>query len=142
MAKVFIKLTKDADGYPPFEVESVWAVKVAEELYRLDNIPFYAYQATFGDVVRAVEEEGNPWFVERHSASGNSLLRVIVFAGHDSEPLRKSLRELGCDNEQAWPGGLIAVNVPQETRLDDVRAILDAGLEEGWLEYEEAILRH
>jgi hypothetical protein len=40
--KVFFRLQKDADGYPPFEIESLWARPVGPDRYELDNIPFFA----------------------------------------------------------------------------------------------------
>jgi len=143
MDKVFFRLAKDSDGYPPFEVESVWAKKVSEGLYQIDNIPWYTYDATVDDVVRTLNDEGNQYFAEVHVPSGNSLLRVLVLQGFDPKPLRCALRDLGCHNELADMGqiAMLAVNVPRDVPLAKVRAILDAGLSEGTLEYEEAILR-
>ena len=39
--KIVFSLVPDEDGYPPVASESLWAVNVADDEYRLDNIPFH-----------------------------------------------------------------------------------------------------
>jgi len=41
--KVYFDLEKDADGYPPVNSESMWAVPMGEFRFRIDNIPFFVY---------------------------------------------------------------------------------------------------
>ena len=79
-SKVHFRLVQDEDGYPPVSVESVWAqpsTKAGE--YVLDNIPFFAREATIGDVVQVREEEGHLWFDKVVRRSQNSLVRVVFF---------------------------------------------------------------
>ena len=45
MVKVLLQDGKD--------VETLWAVPVGENLYRLDNSPFFAYRVSWEDVVHA-----------------------------------------------------------------------------------------
>lgn len=61
--RVHFRLVQDEDGYPPAAVESVWAqptTKAGE--YVLDNVPFFARDATIGDVVAVREEDSHLWF--------------------------------------------------------------------------------
>lgn len=141
MEKVFFPLMQDEDGYPPAAVESVWAERISEGLYRIDNIPFFTRDATLGDVVRTRNEEGNQWFASVQLPSTNTLVRVILSDGRDPNETRQVLLELGCDSELSHLECLFAVNVPSHVRIDSVRAVLDPAVAEGWLEYEEPILR-
>jgi hypothetical protein len=38
------------------DVETLWAVALGNNLFRLDNSPFYAYGVSWQDVVEATEE--------------------------------------------------------------------------------------
>jgi Domain of unknown function (DUF4265) len=49
-AKVLFRLVKQ-DGTS--NVETLWAFDLGDDLYRLDNSPFYAYSVSAGDVVLA-----------------------------------------------------------------------------------------
>ena len=40
------------DGWPPVSGESMWAVHVEDEVYRLENTPFFVRGAAFGDLVQ------------------------------------------------------------------------------------------
>lgn len=54
LVKAVFGLPKDS----PIGAESLWAKKVSEGKYRLDNSPLYVYGYSLGDVVSAVEKEG------------------------------------------------------------------------------------
>ncbi len=55
MYKIAIKLEprllKDGTMWPGFEVETVWADRVTESTYRIDNVPFFADCVNYGDIV-------------------------------------------------------------------------------------------
>jgi hypothetical protein len=141
MEKVFFQLVQDEDGYPPVAVESVWAERIFEGLYRIENIPFFTRDATLGDVVQTRTEDGVQWFSSMQVSSTNTLVRVILSDGRDPNETRQVLLELGCDSELSHLQCLFAVNVPAHVPIDSVRAVLDLAAAEGWLEYEEPILR-
>jgi hypothetical protein len=54
MYKIVIRVT-DEDGSTT--VETPWATKVGEDLYRIENSPFYAYSMSWLDVVYAPYSE-------------------------------------------------------------------------------------
>ncbi len=143
MRKIFFRLEQDEDGYPPFAVESVWAQRSQDGLFVLDNIPFFARQATLGDAIEVVYEDDAPYYTSTLQPSGNSLIRVVMFDSSDPAELRSNLVSIGCSTELFSRDTLrlIAVNVPQATPIGEVRALLDRGCDEGHWDYEEAILR-
>jgi len=139
--KILFELEQGQDGYPPAEVEGVWAVEFDDGGYKIDNIPFFTRQATLGDIIEA-RPAGDELFYERtREESGNSLLRIIFFDQHDTSQLKSELKQLGCSTEQSHLPSLISVDVPSTVNIDEVRELLDEGCENGFWDYEEAILR-
>ena len=140
--KVHFHLSQDEDGYPPVAVESLWAEPGANaKEYVIDNIPFFARDATIGDTVLVCEEEGNRWFERLVCCSSNSLLRVVFFDRSRVEEINKRLVSLGCSTEYMKEYNLLAVSVPETAKLGDVQSYLQAEAGAGHIDYEEAILR-
>jgi hypothetical protein len=139
-ARIFFKLEQDAEGYPPFAEESMWAKSVGNDTFELDNIPFYASEATLGDVVKVVRDDGILYFDSLVKESGNALVRIIFYHDDDVQKVRKELEELGCESELSHNPRYIAVNVPREVNYAIVRKVLDRGFNEDRWDYQEAIL--
>lgn len=139
--KILFALTQDDDGYPPMDVEGVWAIEADDGGYEIDNIPFFASQATVGDIIEAKSVDDRLFYEGTRRPSKHSLLRVALFDGRDPAPLRSKLAKLGCSTEQSHLACLIAVDVPPNVSLDEVRALLDDGCDRGFWDYEEPILR-
>jgi hypothetical protein len=139
--KMHFLLQQDEDGYPPMAVESVWAYRDEGPCYRLDNIPWFANQATLDDVVEANEDEGVLYYASTVRSSGNSLIRVLYHEGTDPSEVRRPLAEMGCVTELCGAFPLIAVSVPMTVDLRGVQVFLSRGAEESKWEYEEPILR-
>lgn len=140
--KVIFALEQDKDGYPPVGYESAWVVDLGEGRFLVDSIPFFAREATLGDTITAAEENGELRYADTIERSGNSLFRVVYFEGTDPSEIRRALSSLGCSTELNDVHRLIAVNVPAEVRLKDVRAYIEPGFSSGRWDFEEAILRH
>jgi hypothetical protein len=131
------------DDYPPFEVESVWAVKIVDGMFRIDNIPFYVRGLALGDVVRAKRTgDGALQFDSIAKSSGHSTLRVVFFEADIREGFCKEIEALGCQWEGAYEPSLIAVDVPPSSDLSAVLKVLADGCEKEWFDYEEGVIRH
>lgn len=139
--KINFSLVQDSDGYPLVAVESVWAIKAPSGLFVIDNIPFFARDATLGDVVSVREEDGHLWFSEVQVSSGNSLVRVALFDKSRFDELSRQLEHFGCSSEGFRDGKLVAVNIPKTAALDAIQEYLRSGSVQGWLDFEEPILR-
>jgi hypothetical protein len=83
--KVLFELEQDEDGYPPASAETLWAIKVGEGLFQIDNIPFFAYGIAVNDIVSATPEEGVFRYKEVVRPSGHSSHRVVAGAGAGAE---------------------------------------------------------
>lgn len=127
-AKVLFRVPGD-DGVA--SIETLWAIPLGHDLYKLDNSPFYAYGVSWQDTVLAPidPQEQVPTFQSVVERSGNRTIRVIfdppVSAGNTSDQLLQGLVSLGCGYEGANPK-YISVNIPPEVGLQDVRSYLIA----------------
>ncbi|OOW87423.1 hypothetical protein Xvtw_06640 [Xanthomonas campestris pv. vitiswoodrowii] len=127
-AKVLFRVPDD-DGSA--SVETLWAIPLGGDLYKLDNSPFYAYGVSWQDTVLAPIDprEQMPTFQSVVERSGNRTIRVIfeppVSPGNASDELLQDLAALGCSYEGANPR-YISVNIPPDVELQDVRSYLIA----------------
>ncbi len=67
---------RDDDG----KVETLWAFDLGENLYQLDNTPWYQYDVSWKDVIEAVPDSGGelPLFRRIVEKSGYRTLRVAL----------------------------------------------------------------
>jgi hypothetical protein len=138
--KVVFKLEQDDEGYPPAASESVWAKQIGDNRYRIENIPFFARNVSFGDVVETTDDHGRLMVTRRVDQSNHSTIRVMLKRVDDVSSLRQVLRETGCDSELSHLPRLIAVDIPPRVELEKVRGILNRGVSEGLWDYEESAL--
>jgi hypothetical protein len=140
LVKVLVRIERDEDGYPPADHESLWATAIGDGHFKIDNIPFFATGISVGDVVEASSEQGALHYRRVVQASGHSTLRLIIYDEAQTPTVREHFRRLGCSTEQSHIPGLVAVDVPPSIALDALKRELDAGVEQGRWDYEEASL--
>jgi len=110
-------------------VETLWAFDLGQDRYRLDNMPFYAYSVSLGDVVLAPIDpaEQLPTFESVVEKCGNRTVRIFfeepVESGSTSMVLLEGLVEMGCEYEVATRR-YITVTVPPRVELASVRDYL------------------
>jgi len=103
-AKVLIR-SQSFDGEE--SAETVWADKVGSDLYRIQNLPFFAYGISLHDTVLAPIDpsSGQATFERIVSKSGNRTLRLIlrkpITSDSKSRKRLQELVEIGCDYELA-----------------------------------------
>jgi hypothetical protein len=125
-AKVLFRVPDDEGDA---DVETLWAVDLGEGLYKVCNLPYFAYGVSLHDVVYAPvnAEDGFPTFERVVSKSGNRTLRVIldppVAKGNRSDALLAELVATGCDCEGANKG-YVVINVPGSVHLPDIEELL------------------
>lgn len=125
-AKVLFRVPNE-DGSA--EVETLWATNLGGDEYRLANSPFWAYGASWEDVVSAPfsVDEGFPTFRSVVRKSGNRTVRVIfdppIESGSESESMLQGLVAIGCGYE-GMNNKYVSVNIPPSVPLDSVRNYL------------------
>jgi hypothetical protein len=140
--RINFRLTRDEAGYPPADWESLWAESVGEQVYCIDNVPFYIRGISAGDHVRARKEGVEYIFDGVVSASLNSTLRAFVNQKEDVPRVIDALVKLGADCEISNIPRLVSIHIPSSISLIPIVKSLQRMEMDGLLEYEEAAVRH
>ncbi|GAA0211090.1 hypothetical protein GCM10009123_17930 [Kangiella japonica] len=140
--KILFRLEQDEDGYPPVNYENLWALPLGNELYKIDNTPFFVEGVSNGDIVKAVENDNELVFQKVITASSNSTVRVIMFDESKISYIRNKMKDLNCTSELAESLGLISIDIPESANYKKFEEILKKGELDGYWEYEESALRH
>ena len=140
--KVFVKLEKNEDDYPPVDWEELWAVSLGDDKYRIDNVPFYALGISSGDSVAAVSRDEKLVVTEVVGTEGHSTLRVVVHDKSMTEILRAELKSAGCATELSNVPGFFSVDVPPQVDYSVISKLLSDYEDQKKLGYEESALRH
>jgi len=76
--------------------ESLWAEDLGRDLFRIRNVPFFAYGLNFADVVRAIPDAPNlkPEIREVVERSGHKTLRVFFDESYPDDSRPGLLKEL------------------------------------------------
>ncbi len=139
--KIKFSLEQDEDGYPPFDSENIWAMELSGGGFQIDNIPFYAKDATFGDVVDIECREGSPVFSRVLRYSGNSLVRIKFYDSSVVESTIAILNEMGCEAEiNDNVSTLVALHIPSKVSFKKVIDFLIDGSDKDLWDYEEALV--
>lgn len=101
-----VKVYIDLPNHWAIGGESLWATPLGNDLYRLENVPFFAYGLNFLDVVLATAEsdELKPEIRQVVTASGHRTYRVMFPAEVDrakQEEVLGSLEQYGATFERA-----------------------------------------
>lgn len=142
LVKVFVKLEKDIDDYPPVDWEELWAVSLGDCKYRVDNVPFYALGISSGDSVLAAYRDNKLVVTEVVGTEGHSTLRVVVHDKGMTQLIRDELASAGCATELSNVPGFFAVDIPPQIDYAAIAKLLSSYEEMGKIGYEESALRH
>ncbi|NCT41366.1 MAG: DUF4265 domain-containing protein [Alphaproteobacteria bacterium] len=111
------------------DVETMWAQPRGDDLYMLDNTPFYAYGISNEDIFRASHEPNMefPVFHSIYKKSGNRTLRIMFTQdeakGSTSQSTLDYLNEMGCAYEGA-DASFYAITIPADTDLFEIATFL------------------
>lgn len=128
-SKVLFRVVNENDP-EDVNVETLWATALGEDRYRLDNSPFFAYSASWKDVVHAPmdADEGFPTFQRVLEKSGNRTVRAILDEpleeGNPADQIMQGLVAMGCTYEGARRR-YFSINIPPAVELDDVGLYLN-----------------
>mgnify|MGYP001477606708 CR=1 FL=1 len=121
--------------------ESVWAEK-ENNYYRIKNIPFFAPNISYDDLISVEEDEEELFFDDIIETSGNSTLQIIIYNKNDIADITKMIEHFGCGWEGSHLEGYISVNVPKKVNYIKVKEFLDIMFDSKKLDYKEACLAH
>ena len=142
LVKIIFELPEDS----PYGAESLWAERIAEGKYRLDNSPFYVYGYSHEDVVAVIEEDGSLVVKGLIARGGHSTYRVylaeeLTVDSQEFEAYWCRLESLGCTYEGANQR-MLAIDVPPAASIFAVYRILEEGEAARVWEFEEGHCGH
>lgn len=124
--------------------ESTWVLPLNDGTYQIENVPYYVYGISYGDVVSAKREDAFLVFDSVVERSGHSTYRIFLAtpeAENGFESNWEPLAKLGCTYERATDY-LIAVDVPPTSDIFAVYAALEAGEKLEYWDFEEGHCGH
>ena len=122
--------------------EEIWVKNNGDNRYIVDNIPLFAPNLSYDDII-SVEKDGNIlYFDELIEASDNSTLQIIFFSRNTKieMDLLKELEMLGCQWEGLKNGQYYAINIPKNINYMGVENILKKYVDKKILDYKESCL--
>jgi hypothetical protein len=105
-------------------VESLWAERLGDGLYRIDSIPFEIEGLSLGDVVRASQnDDGILVFDGVYEKSGAGTFHIHVAEGLSSAVGQELLALLAARElpYESYGAAVLAVSTPAETDSDALR---------------------
>jgi hypothetical protein len=123
--------------------ETLWAKSLGGGLYELRNVPFYAFDVSYEDVVEAENVAGVLTFKRLSSRSGHSTYRILIeeAASGKFEAFWAPIAEHGCTYEAGHPP-LRAIDVPPSADVRAVHELLQRGEDAGVWSFEEGHVGH
>lgn len=116
-------IVPDEDG--EVDIETLWAFNLGDDMYKIDNLPYFAYGVSWNDVVLAPFDEDGHFPTYKHvvSKSGNRTIRIffdVKFTeSSESSALLDKLVADGCDFENC-NGRLVVLSIPKTVELNRI----------------------
>ena len=132
---------KDLDDNPA--VEEVLCQQVADNTYRLIEIPLWAYSLALNDEIIVSKDSYKDWlaFETFGKFSGNSTLQIVeLIKGGISQIIPTIEKTVGKDNIRSHTASYIAVNVPAEIDYMPLRLFLKEYESKEIISFREATL--
>lgn len=120
--------------------EAIWAETLGADRYRIDNVPMYAYDLNYGDIVEAIPgaPDLKPSVLRVMERSGHRTLRVFFgseVSREASDEYLLGLRDMGVTFERAT-ARYVALDLAPTADMDAVRDQLDQWQAKEIAEYE------
>lgn len=126
------------------KTESLWAEPIAEDRYRLRNVPFLVFGFSEQDVIIAQEDDGILRVTGVAARAGHSTYRLVLPEDTNEEKFLEDwvrLGELGCTYERATRR-YVAIDVPPCADIYAVYQVLEEGERACQWEFEEGHCGH
>ncbi|HWB27201.1 MAG TPA: DUF4265 domain-containing protein [Chitinophagaceae bacterium] len=128
---VQVKIMLPENDWYSFKAETIWATPLGDNLYRVENPPFFADNISYLDVVFAWHDTERNWLIFKsvRQRSGNSTFRIILGDDSTYETFCAGIApalEMGCTYENI-KNHQFALNVPAGVDIKSVTGILNKG---------------
>ena len=139
LVKIVLELERDA--WHGHSTETLWANPAGADTAEVRSVPFFGYGISWGDVVDTKTKNGQLVVARVRRPAGHSTYRIFMTTGASFDSAWAPLGELGCTYERATEHHF-AVDVPPESDIYRVYALLEAGKVSGHWDFEEGHCGH
>ncbi len=121
-------------------VETLWAEFKEDIKYQIKNIPFFAPNIAFNDIITVEEENGNLHFDEIINASEHSTIQIVFFNEKEMDKVIKDIELLNCSWEGMYNQKLLAIDVPPNVNYSIVKEYLTTQFNSNIIDFKESCL--
>jgi hypothetical protein len=144
VVKVRFQLVPDAERPWRVESEGLWAVDLGDGTYRLANVPWFVTGVALDDVVEAaLTADGTLWAIRSLRWAGRHVVRLSPIINGDPTPFLERIEadferlEVGIES-MGPPEWLIAIDIPADADLAEIKKLLREGVASQRWTFEEA----
>jgi hypothetical protein len=120
--------------------ETIWTEKLENGYYRIDNIPFYAPNLAYNDIIAVEDDGGVLYFDDLIKSSGHSTVQIIFFKEIEIEQILSILENIGCKWEGMKNQPYFSVDIPPNINYSSIKQFLDEQFEKEILDYKVSCL--
>ncbi|MCL1666274.1 DUF4265 domain-containing protein [Elizabethkingia ursingii] len=121
-------------------VETLWAEFKEDIKYQIKNIPFFAPNIAFNDIITVEEENGNLHFDEIINTSEHSTIQIVFFNEKEIDKVIKDIELLNCSWEGMYNQKLLAIDVPPNVNYFIVKEYLTTQFNSNIIDFKESCL--
>jgi len=121
-------------------VETLWAEFKEDIKYQIKNIPFFAPNIAFNDIITVEEENGNLHFDEIITTSEHSTIQIVFFNEKEIDKVIKDIELLNCSWEGMYNQKLLAIDVPPNVNYSIVKEYLTTQFNSNIIDFKESCL--
>ena len=118
--------------------EKVEAEKVGE-YYRLINVPAFAPNIAYGDIVKVEFDEGEFHFDELMEESGFSVAHILMWKLESKDQIISVLNDFGCGVNTHLAENYIVVSIPPQLLYNSIRLFLLSEESKGNIDFSECL---
>lgn len=138
MRKKIVLVYKDIEDN--IAEETVWAISLNNNNYKIDNIPFFAPNLAYEDIISIENDNGVLYFDDLIQPSGHSTIQVIFFDKEKSNDVIQNLEKFGCKWESMKEQPYYAIDIAPNIDYKTVKDYLNSEYDKGVLDYKESCL--
>ncbi|WP_454046936.1 DUF4265 domain-containing protein [Chryseobacterium sp. Marseille-Q8038] len=120
--------------------EKLWIEKKNDLEYQIKNIPFFAPNLAYNDIISVDNDEGELYFEDLIRASEHSTIQIVFFNLESIKDVTNDIEKMDCSWEGIDNQHIIAIDVPKNVDYKKIREYLDKKLNSKILDYKESCL--
>lgn len=120
--------------------EKLWIEKKNDSEYQIKNIPFFAPNLAYNDIISVEEDEGELYFEDLIRSSEHSTIQIVFFNTESIKDVTNDIEKMDCSWEGIDNQHIIAVDVPENVNYKKIQEYFNKKFENKILDYKEACL--